>query len=369
MAIELPADISDDEPIILPPEDDLKDFSGLAGFTAPTTAPATAMRNAEAKAKAKAKTPNQRAKAKAKSAATRSIKKRPAASRRQDGGQKCKEVTDKVINMDATLGMLAHLEYSVAMAADVQPKTPGDALLEVYSNPRVGPEVAALGLTAMRSMDKDNGWDLSVEHVQKVAVREVITRNAEVLGLPPPCTIFSKLMDTNWGRMATEKVHSKLQVGVDHWEFAIFLAKLQMESGKAFYLENPHLAKSWQRASSIELKSTPGVFTTCFDQCCLGLVSKVSHTPIKKRTVIVSNLSGLHKALNNKFCTNEHKHCLCQGTEGGMKISVWAQRYPPMMCKILAQCVRDYYLDKHPAPGSSPSSSSNPYSSSAGSSG
>ena len=84
----------------------------------------------------------------------------------------------------------------------------------------------------------------------------------------------------------------------------------------------------------------PGVETVVFDQCMLGLKSKVSGLPMRKRTRIMSNSRELIKLLQGKCCDGSHVHQAIQGSEGGVKRSVWAQKYPPGLVQIIADAAR-----------------------------
>jgi hypothetical protein len=85
-------------------------------------------------------------------------------------------------------------------------KTTHDDVIEMFTNPRLVPLARAQGLKAIRSMDRDNGWDLTKDDVIKTAFAEIKLRSPRVLMLSPPCTKFSKLMDCNFNRMNKDKV-------------------------------------------------------------------------------------------------------------------------------------------------------------------
>lgn len=70
-----------------------------------------------------------------------------------------------------------------------------DSFMEVFSPPRVMFEVVALGMKASRAMDLKTGWDLSKESVQKTALLDIRQRSPQVIGMSPPCTMFSKIQD------------------------------------------------------------------------------------------------------------------------------------------------------------------------------
>ena len=84
----------------------------------------------------------------------------------------------------------------------------------------------------------------------------------------------------------------------------------------------------------------PGVGSVVLDQCMLGLVSKVTETPMRKRTRIMTNSHELIKLLSGKCCDKTHSHQKIEGNEGGVKRSVWAQVYPPGLVQIIAEAAR-----------------------------
>ena len=47
----------------------------------------------------------------------------------------------------------------------------------------------------------------------------------------------------------------------------------------------------------------------------------------------MTNMHELHALFNRKFCDGNHDHVAAQGSEGGERRSVWAQRYPPALCE------------------------------------
>ena len=101
--------------------------------------------------------------------------------------------------------------------------------------------------------------------------------------------------------------------------------------------EHPAGATSWSQDCVDSVRKLPGVFTVVFDQCMLGLVSKVNRIPMRKRTRIMTNSYMLASHLKGRLCDKSHEHQQIQGTEGGMKRSVWAQLYPPGLVHCLVQ--------------------------------
>ena len=83
-----------------------------------------------------------------------------------------------------------------------------------------------------------------------------------------------------------------------------------------------------------------GVHLCFFDQCQFGLVSP-GGIPMKKATCLLTNSAAVQKVFHGKHCHQSHTHQQIQGSEQGMKRSVWAQTYPPAMVDGLATSVME----------------------------
>ena len=110
----------------------------------------------------------------------------------------------------------------------------------------------------------------------------------------------------------------------------------------------PNPSKARDCIKRILLKC-PSAKISTFDQCLYGLTSKVTKTPMQKRTKLLSNIPAIYETFNNVLCQGQHEHVVMQGTEGGMKRTKWAQRYPPELCASFCQCFKKH-LDALEAP-------------------
>ena len=151
----------------------------------------------------------------------------------------------------------------------------------------------------------------------------------------------------------------------------MLLADLQESEGRGWAFEHPDMAKSWQN-KKVKAVLQHGALTARFDQCMFGLVSKVDKTPMRKRTRFMTNMHELHTVFHRKFCDCSHDHVAVQGSEGGERRSVWAQRYPPAMCKAAVSAFEAFATEHAVAelmssPYTMPSSDKSPESSSSGS--
>ena len=86
----------------------------------------------------------------------------------------------------------------------------------------------------------------------------------------------------------------------------------------------------------------PGVFCADFHQCVYGLVTKVGGEPTLKPTRFMSNVQTIQSEFDGALCKGHHIHRALEGSEGGEKRSVHAQRYPPQLCNALAGCIADH---------------------------
>lgn len=207
-----------------------------------------------------------------------------------------------------------------------------DDLMEIYSPPRMAPVATARGMRAKLSVDLLNGWNLLDPDVRVEVVQEIKARRPRVLMMSPPCTWFSGLMNLNWGKITPVVREQAFRDATLHLEFCMLLADLQETLGGGWAFEHPDSAKSWRNQKLVDARQR-GALQCRFDQCMFGLVSKVHKIPMRKRTRFLTNMDSMYDMFNSKFCDCNHDHVTVQGSEGGEKRSVWAQRYPPALCE------------------------------------
>jgi len=265
------------------------------------------------------------------------IKKRPAANKESS------PMTVMLDSIPGELNMPMWLSTTVDTFKDsVTPAPINDDFMEIFSMPRVVTAVRKLGMNAIRSMDKETGWDLSVNYIIQNAFKEVALRQPTVIGLSPPCTMFSRMQDSNYTRVDFVILQERSQLAVKLWNVALWFAKYQIDHKRGFYLEHPEGSKAWSRPETVQLANIHGVEKVTFDECMAGLVSKEGKIPMLKRTTILTNMPGLTKHFGTLQCMGVHPHQRIHGCEGGMTRSEWSQRYPEEMCHLLADCVRTY---------------------------
>ena len=215
-----------------------------------------------------------------------------------------------------------------------------DDFLEVYSPPRLVPLAVKRNMRASVSMDLLTGWNFLSMDAKISAVQDIKARRPKVIMLSPPCTMFSGLMNLNWAKLEPGRRETSLLNGTNHLEFSMLLADLQESAGRGWCFEHPAAARSWKN-QAVERMTEPARVAH-FDQCMFGLRSKVGKIAMKKSTRFLTNIAQVRTAFHLRRCDKSHIHCSIQGSEGGEKRSVWAQRYPAAMCEELMASFQAY---------------------------
>ena len=167
-----------------------------------------------------------------------------------------------------------------------------------------------------------------------------------MLGLTPPCTMFSQLMQMwNLKHLTVSEKDCRMSEAVALLDFAIKAARLQHSLGRYFFLEQPSGAVSWHHLKK-RLKAEPmqpsdrATFIVTFDQCRYGLVSPCGK-PMRKKTKFWSNCPTILQEFQDKRCRCTMPHEVIQGTQAGHRLSVWAQHFPAELCASIARCIMD----------------------------
>ena len=100
----------------------------------------------------------------------------------------------------------------------------------------------------------------------------------------------------------------KLAEGELYFDHAMECAEAQVNGHRLFVFEHPVRASSWQRDSLKRVMGLRGVKCVVFDQCMLGLKSKVMKTHMRKRTRIMTNSMAIYQALTGRLCDRSHVH-------------------------------------------------------------
>ena len=139
----------------------------------------------------------------------------------------------------------------------------------------------------------------------------------------------------NYKKFTAVQLETKLSAAKKLVDYAMWLAKLQYDGGRAFAYEHPSRATSWQLDSVSRVKALRGVQAVTFDMCMFGLCSPRSKTPCQKTTTVLTNSLALAKLLEGHKCDKSHAHMRIQGSEGGITLSKWCQKYRPAFCQAV----------------------------------
>ena len=214
---------------------------------------------------------------------------------------------------------------------------PPDDIMEVYSPPRIlKVGVEEFNLRGEISADLETGWNFNKMDHRISLVMVVKARKPLVLILSPPCTMFSTLQNLKWYKTPVGIRHKKIEEAVLHLEFSCLLMELQLSQGRWVVFEHPWRALSWHSPSLRDISKHPGMKCLRIDMCTFGMRSPKSHVPLRKPTVIMTNLTELEQLLAKKTCPGNHQHMQIIGNDGGVQLSAWAQKYPRDFCVAVA---------------------------------
>ena len=227
-------------------------------------------------------------------------------------------------------------ECNILLSTDTVPHD----IAEFYSPPRVLATAKAMGRVGNLSLDLETGWDFRCDALRTLSLQLFTALLIELVILSPPCTMFSQLQWL-WNvkkmtRLVFERRMSEAKSYVNH---SMDCARIQHAAGRKFVFEHPARALSWDEPAVKNMAALDGVQVVTVDQCMLGLTS-MSGIPMRKRTKLMTNCHVLASRFRTVgLCDRSHKHQVIQGAEGGVRRSVWSQRYPCLMCQLLAQPV------------------------------
>ena len=137
----------------------------------------------------------------------------------------------------------------------------------------------------------------------------------------------------NYKKFTAEQLATKLSAAQTHVDYAMWLAKIQYDGGRDFAYEHPFRATSWQLDSVSRVKALRGVQAVTFDMCMFGLCSPRSKTTCQKTTTVLTNSLALAKLLEGHKRGKSSAHMRIQGSEGGITLSKWCQKYPPVFAR------------------------------------
>lgn len=214
------------------------------------------------------------------------------------------------------------------------------SVVEMYSPPRVVPAAVGRGHCASISADLETGFDFLKDYAVQWSVKLLSEQEVEMLVLSPPCTMFSALQTMwNFKRMDPVEVSRRWTDACALLAHSMRCAAIQVRRGKRFVFEHPASASSWKEECVCAVQRMDNVQCVVFDQCMMGLKSKVSQTPMRKRTRLLTNCDKVVSRFSGLLCKGEHEHVVIEGVEGGEKRSLYAQRYPREMVDAIVDCI------------------------------
>ena len=122
-------------------------------------------------------------------------------------------------------------------------------LWEIFSVPRLGPILRAMGGSCRRSYDIKHFWDLGDEAYARTLLQDVAILQPLFLMMSPPCTWVCQLMHSNWGRIAPDRRFLNLLQACHFIDLCMWLAMLQIGRGDLFAVEHPAGSLAWSRKS------------------------------------------------------------------------------------------------------------------------
>ena len=213
-------------------------------------------------------------------------------------------------------------------------------IAEFYSPPRVLAAARDMGQVGNISLDLTTGWNFHCGSLRALSCQLLTALCIGLLVLSPPCTMFSQLQWLwNVKKMTQEYFNLRMIEARQYIKHSMECARIQVLEGRRFVFEQPAGAKSWNEPDVRNVEALDGVQIVTVDQCMLGLKSKAG-IPMRKRTKLMTNCHVLAQRFRAVgLCDGSHEHQTIQGQEGGVRRSVWAQRYPELMCQLIAKPV------------------------------
>ena len=222
-----------------------------------------------------------------------------------------------------------------------------DHVMEVFCPPRLVPAARTRGLSGQFSLDKDGSpvWDANGEHGRRQAFDCLRASKPLFLLLSPECRMYSILQrNCNLAKMDPVKVKLQQEEADQHVHLCCQLIDEQCASGRFFLMEQPASASSWQLPCLQRIQaSRPDIKLITFPQCRFGL-RDLEGRPLQKHTGFLTNLSTVVERFAGLKCIcslRGETHGRIEGTQQGVRLSRWAQSYPPELVQALVTCVQE----------------------------
>eukprot|EP00971_Amphidinium_carterae_P173803 3445275-Amphidinium_carterae.1 len=187
----------------------------------------------------------------------------------------------------------------------------------------------------MQNIDLCCGIDVRDARTRHEVHQVVKTQKPLLVIAAPPCTAFSGWARLNRQNPSSRSTWEKSHLnGITCSKFAASIVELQLQGKRHFLLENPSGSDLFDRPEWQRLLATYAIDRVNVDQCSLGLTSPLGH-PIRKATTLWASSPLLLDGLRDARCRCQTAHRQVQGSEAGYKLSVWAQAWPPTLCRRL----------------------------------
>ena len=207
-------------------------------------------------------------------------------------------------------------------------------IVELFSQPRVTKVATEMGLRGGWSCDVNHkdpitnrSYDLSSTEDQNRVWRMLGQDKPLVVGLSPPCTLFSQLQNLR----KTEIDPVEMAKAIEYIRFSVRVARYQMRKGRFFYFEHPLTATSWNLDELWDILQENDVEAVIVHMCRFGLIARDEHGEglVRKATKIATNLPSIASAVNLR-CEGGHRHVhLVSGRAAA------AAEYAPEFCRAV----------------------------------
>ena len=219
------------------------------------------------------------------------------------------------------------------------------AVVEVFSPPRVVPQVEKMGLRGL-SVDIKQGWDLTDPVTQSWLMRELAEFPPELLILCPPCTDAGGWFHLNKYYMTMQDYLRRKRALRIFKDFCKQLMKQQIAAGGRFVFEHPVGSEVWRDPEMQQFCKDLCSFTT--DMCCFDLHLPSTADRAKARIRKTTRLLVSHHDMKEHLCRqcpgeSDAKHAHHAQIAGSHptvgKVSVHAGKYTLQFVEAMLRSV------------------------------
>ena len=241
-------------------------------------------------------------------------------------------------------GLVKTLPKTVKKAILANFKSPGQSgksksssvdVMEIYSPPRVTARALKHHLSHGGALDLATGWNFCKAHHRRKALKLITELKPALVILSPPCTAFSTLRRLSDHKRNPDVVQREKREAIEHVQFSVQIARMQMKAGRGFLFEHPLHASSWTETELSVLKQEEGVFEVRLDMCAFGLQTK-DKMPALKPTLLLTNVATLALSLGRR-CDGRHpQHQPLLGGRAG-PAAIYTDQFVDSILKALRQ--------------------------------